>query len=54
MTVRGFLDRAKDASSFAMRAVPLGASACALFAHADDVPLLGVQETPRCRRRDRP
>jgi hypothetical protein len=31
MTVRGFLDREKDASSFAMRAVPLGASACAFI-----------------------
>jgi hypothetical protein len=30
MTVRGFLDRVKDASPIAMRAVPLGSSAYAL------------------------
>jgi hypothetical protein len=31
MTVRGFLDRAKDASSISLRAVPPGSSAYALF-----------------------
>lgn len=31
MTVRGFLDRVKDASPIAMRTVPLGSSAYALI-----------------------
>jgi hypothetical protein len=51
--VHGSLDRAKDASPNREVQIALSMGACASYAHADGVPLLSDQRTPRCRRRAR-
>lgn len=54
MTVRGSLDRAKDASPVRGADGAARTGSRTLRAYADDVPFLDAPGDTRCRRRDRP